>query len=521
MIKMKLWSRLALTLKFTIFSFVLFGCATSEEPKGIFALSDSYLYQDEEIAGNLQEEEYFAEDDISMISAATESAPEHNRSGKTNKLYGSANVDKSYKKGQKVYFLYGAEHLKLDNYYFDIPVVYNSAVKKWINYFLSRGKRYFVRYSERSGRYAPILGKILEDHGVPRDLIFLAMAESGFHNNAKSWAKAVGPWQFMPYTGKKFGLEIDWFLDERRDPIKATVAAARYLKTLHKIFGAWELAIAGYNAGEGKVGRAIKRYKTENFWELTKGRYLKPETKNYVPKIMALAIIGKNLHNFGFDKIDFHAPLDFDEVDLPGNTDLIKLAEQMEVPYEEIRKYNPEILRWMIPPNVSTYKLRLPVGLKKKFNSCCADKDLIASDYQYYKVKTGGPLRTVARKYKLKSKVLAQLNHVSVNKKYKRGDLVKLPFRKLQSVRDPMYADLYERPRRRVRKRRRYRSRIRLGMKRGRKISSPSQYYRVKKGDTLWNVARKNGVSLNTLIRNNSNILSSRQIRSGDRLVIK
>ncbi len=144
----------------------------------------------------------------------------------------------------------------------------------------------------------------MADNGLPRDLIYLAMAESGFQNHARSWAKAVGPWQFMPYTGRKFGLNIDWYVDERRDPLKASIAAANYLKTLHNLFGSWELAAAGYNAGEGKIARAIRMYHSKDFWRLTQGRYLRPETKNYVPKIMALAIIGKNLDVFGFNETD-------------------------------------------------------------------------------------------------------------------------------------------------------------------------------------------------------------------------
>src|SRR5690606_20193905 len=135
---------------------------------------------------------------------------------------------------------YGAEHLNLENYYFDIPVVYNDEVKKWIKYFQGRGRAYFERYSARAGRYAPIMSKILDELGMPKDLIFLAMAESGFQNKAKSWARAVGPWQFMPFTGKRYGLKIDWYVDERQDPIKSTIAAAKYLAKLYADFGSWE-----------------------------------------------------------------------------------------------------------------------------------------------------------------------------------------------------------------------------------------------------------------------------------------
>jgi len=439
------------------------------------------------------------------------------------RIIGSANIVKGQQYRGKTYFLYGAEHLNLENSYFDIPVVYNAAVKKWMNYFLTRGRGFFERYSARAGRYAPILGKILEDHGLPRDLIFLAMAESGFTNSAKSWARAVGPWQFMPYTGKRYGLKIDWYLDERRDPIKATIAASKYLTKLYNDFGSWELASAAYNAGEGKMSRAIRRYKTENFWRLRRGRYLKPETKNYVPKIMALAIIGKNLKTFGFEDLDFHEPLDFEEVTVPGNTDLVTLASKMNVSFEEIQRLNPEILRWFTPPNVKDYTLRIPVAAKVTWENCCSKEDFTATAFMKYKIKgRRSDLKDVARKFKIKKPyVLTKLNAISYKKRLKRGDTVLLPFREGQNIKANMYADLYERPRRSVRRRRSYRKRIRLAKRRGRRITNPKGFYVVKKGDSLWTVARKNGISLDSLIVSNLSIIKRRMIRAGDRLVVK
>ena len=280
------------------------------------------------------------------------------------RIMGSASIKKPEEHNRKTYFLYGAEHLKLDNYYFDIPVVYNAKVKRWIDYFLNRGRGFFERYGGRAGRYAPLMGNILEENGLPRDLIFLAMAESGFQNKAKSWAKAVGPWQFMSFTGRRYGLHIDWYKDERRDPIKATLAAGKYLKKLYGDFGSWELAAAAYNAGEGKVSRAINRYGTENFWNLSRGRYLKRETKNYVPKIMALAILGKNLRSFGFEDIDFHDPLDFEEIEVGPMTDLYRVGEVLDVDFQELQRLNPEVLRWYTPPADKTYTLRIPIGSK-------------------------------------------------------------------------------------------------------------------------------------------------------------
>ena len=445
----------------------------------------------------------------------------------THHIVGSSGISRPLNHHRKTHFLYGAEHLKLDNYYFDIPIVYNAKVRKWMHYFLNRGRDFFERYGARAGRYAPLMGKILEDHGLPRDLIFLAMAESGFQNKAKSWAKAVGPWQFMPHTGRVYGLEINWYKDERRDPIKATIAAAKYLKKLYKDFGSWELAAAGYNAGEGKVSRAINRYRTENFWNLSRGRYLRRETKNYVPKIMALAIIGKNLRAFGFKDINFHEPLDFEEIEIEGMSDLFQIAEVLDMDFKELQRLNPEILRWFTPPNES-YKLRVPVGAKVVWNKCCRKEadNFVAKDFMEYQVRGKRTrLSHIARKFRIKRRfidVLSLLNpEFSVNSRLKKGQTVLLPFKKGQNLRNNMYADLYERPRRSVLRRRRYGRRIRLAMRRGQKIKSPKEYYTVKRGDSLWTVARKHRLSLDTLIVSNLKIVRKRRIRAGDRLIIR
>ncbi len=423
----------------------------------------------------------------------------------------------------KTYFLYGAEHLNLKNYYFDFPVVYNDAVKKWMNYFLSRGRKFFESYSKRAGRYAPLLSTILEKHGLPKDLIFLAMAESGFQNNAKSYASAVGPWQFMSYTGKKFGLEINWFIDERRDPIKSTHAAAKYLKFLYDDFGSWELAAAAYNAGEGKVGRAISRYNTENFWDLRKGRYLKAETKNYVPKIMALAIIGKNLETFGFGDIDFHEPLDFDEIEIPSKTDIVALSEKLGVEFDEIKYLNPEILTWITPPDGRLYMLRIPVGYKKVFDDCCNSEEYIAKNFEFHTVgKKGQNLKYVAQKYKIRPEVLFDLNDLDKTRPLKEGTEICLPFRKGDDPKDQLYSSVYPSlPRKSALRRARSKERIMKALSSGRKIINPTKYYTVKKGDTLWAVARKTGTNLDTLIASNINLVQGRPIRAGDRLAIQ
>ena len=442
---------------------------------------------------------------------------------KHDNVKGAAYVDDKTDHYRKTYFLYGAEHLKLENSYFDIPVVYNAAVKKWMDYFLTKGRASFKRYASRSGRYAPLLGKILEREGLPRDLVFLAMAESGFHNKAKSWAKAVGPWQFMSYTGRKFGLHIDWYVDERRDPFKATLAATKYLKKLYDDFGSWELAAAAYNAGEGKVQRAIRRYNTENFWQMRRGRYLKGETRNYVPKIMALAILGKNLKTFGFDDVEFGQRLDFETVEVAGGVDIMALSEKLEVSFEEIHRLNPEILRWFTPPHHETYSLRVPVGAKGRYEKCCESESFQAVAFQEYKIQgRGTTLRDIARRFRIKKpEVLEWLNKAPSSRvRLAKGQTVLLPFRRGQSRRASMYADLYERPRRSVLRRREYRKQVRYALRRGKKITNPSKYYVVERGDSLWSVAKKTGQSMYTIIASNMNIIKHRMIRRGDRLVV-
>ncbi|MEH0860483.1 lytic transglycosylase domain-containing protein [Halobacteriovorax sp. DPLXC-1] len=498
---------------------LLFSCISTEKdvpsPKEI---TESFSTEDENLDGA-----DFSEEKIIARTA------KHGAEFSSDQIVGSAVIEHPANHEIKTYFLYGAEHLNLENNYFDIPVVYNAAVKKWIKYFTGRGRGFFQRYSGRAGRYAPILSKVLKDNGLPQDLIFLAMAESGFQTKAKSWAKAVGPWQFMPYTGRRYGLEVNWYVDERRDPIKSSIAASKYLKKLYKQFGSWELAAASYNAGEGKMGRAIRRYRTKNFWKIRRGRYLKPETKNYVPKIMALAIIGKNLKSFGFEEIDWHEPLDFQEIQVPGGADLFKIAKDLNVEFDDLHYLNPEIQRWFTPPTHETYTLRVPVGKRDAWADCCSAKkeEYIASQEVFQKYRVRGRktrLDDVARKFKIKDKkVLTWLNdnYKSHRSRVPRGTYVTLPFRIGQSKKDNMYADLYDKPRKSVIRKRKYRNRIRVAKRRGKKISNPSQFYTVKRGDSLWSVSRKTGVSLDTLIVSNLKIIKKRQIRAGDRLVIR
>lgn len=415
-----------------------------------------------------------------------------------------------------------ARELNLKNTKFDFPVTWNKQTAMWVKFFTGKGRRHFINYTQRAGRYAPVLSKIMADNGLPRDLIYLAMAESGFQNHARSWAKAVGPWQFMPATGKKFGLNIDWYVDERRDPLKATIAAANYLKTLHGLFGSWELAAAGYNAGEGKIGRAIRMYKTKDFWNLTKGRYLRPETKNYVPKIMALAIIGKNLDVFGFsDEVKFQQALDYEEIMVKGNADLYEVAEALQLDFEELKRYNPEIVRWQIPPYLENYPLRVPVGAKEEWETYKDKDSVVADSYKTYVTNGASSIQHISRKFKVPEDVLEELNPDISKGKLAPNTVVYLPFREDHSLRDGLYADIYEKSSKKVRRARSHDRMIASYAKKGKLIKNPSVFYTVKRGDTLWRVAQRTGVPMSTIIRTNRHIIKRRQILPGDKLAIR
>lgn len=190
--------------------------------------------------------------------------------------------------------------VKLKNSQFDIPITINSRVEYWIDYFCGRGRGYFGKYLERSEFFIPYIVPLLKQNGMPEDLVYLAMIESGFNNLARSRARAVGPWQFISATGKRYGLMVNWWVDERRDIEKSTLSAVQYLKDLYNIFQSWELAAASYNAGEAKVARAVRRFGSKDFWVISKHRFLRQETRDYVPKMIAAAIISKNRSQFGF-----------------------------------------------------------------------------------------------------------------------------------------------------------------------------------------------------------------------------
>lgn len=296
---------------------------------------------------------------------------------------------------------------------YDFPVTMNKHVEFYLDFFQTKQRKTFTRWLERSGRYVPMIQKELQEAGMPLDLAYLPMIESGFSLTAYSRARAVGPWQFIRATGRNYGLTVNSYIDERRNPEKATKAAIAYLSDLYNEFGSWHLAVAGYNAGEGKIRRAIKRYKTDNFWELAKKRYLKLETKRYVPKLIAAIIIAKNPEKYGFTDINYQEPLSYETVGVPRWTSLRAVAIACNVEFEELHNLNRELRRRLTPPNYSTFPLKVPVGKKVLVaENLPRVQPIIKTKYKQHVVKPGETITKICRRYNLNKTTLLKANNL-------------------------------------------------------------------------------------------------------------
>jgi len=255
-----------------------------------------------------------------------------------------------------------------DRPYFDLPVTYNSKVKKWIKYFQGKGEHWFKKWLSRSHRYLPGVKKYFKAKGLPQDLAYLAMIESGFSSSAVSPASAVGYWQFIKPTANRYGLRTNWWLDERRNINKSTAAAAAYLSTLYKMFNSWYLTAAAYNMGEGRTQRLIKKYKTSNFWRLSKQKDFPRETREYIPKLIAAMLIAKAPKIYGFRKIKPLAPQSYEYFFVPGGADLVNIARYVGLKKHRLTQLNPELTKGFVPTFVKNHKIRIPKGYSSKIS---------------------------------------------------------------------------------------------------------------------------------------------------------
>lgn len=319
---------------------------------------------------------------------------------------------------------------------YNVPIIQSPKVENHLRYFHTRIRGHFEQWLSRLQHYRPLVESIFAEFNLPTDLVFLSLVESGFNPHAYSRARATGPWQFMKGTGKLYGLRVNQYVDERRDPIKSTVAAARYLRDLYDLFGTWPLAMAAYNAGEGKVMRALERSHADSFDEIARTRHLRRETKEYVPRFMAATIIAKNPEQYGFDQDDEPVPHQFEEVMVTRPLALREIARAAGLTLQELKRLNPELRREVTPPDVRHYLLKVPVGTSQAVDQAVqtlpawraplfTPEKIDARPVKpgWYRVRSGDSLFTVAKRFRLSVQELKAQNRMTTNR-IRPGDLL-------------------------------------------------------------------------------------------------
>jgi membrane-bound lytic murein transglycosylase D len=387
---------------------------------------------------------------------------------------------------------------------YDIPVELNDAVVAYIRFFQTDTREHFGRWLARSSRFIPMMREVLEKNGLPLDLVYLSMIESGFNAYAYSFARAAGLWQFVVGTSRRYGLVTDFWVDERRDPYKATVAAAKYLKDLQDRFhGDWYLAWAGYNAGEGKVNRAIRREKTTDFWRMMgKGRTLRAETKHYVPKLIAAALVAKHPERFGFH-VEYEQAWEFEEAPVPDSTDLHAIAKAAGITFEQLHDLNPELRRFCTPPGGWT--IRLPRGTREKFlaeYSRLEPADRLS--FVEHRVERGEPISKIARAYGVTEAAILRTNGIKSYRQIKVGRVLVIPTAASRGLLAGKQLEEKRRPQARpaapVSAQALARARV------------AGALYTVRPGDSLWTIAAKFATTVDKLKRLNG--LNGRRARS-------
>jgi Soluble lytic murein transglycosylase and related regulatory proteins (some contain LysM/invasin domains) len=310
---------------------------------------------------------------------------------------------------------------------YNVPIVLDPSVQGHIRFFNVSIRNRFEQWLIRLSHYRPLVDSIFSEFNLPSDLIYLSLVESGFNPHAYSRARATGPWQFMKGTAKVYGLRVDSYVDERRDPIKSTVAAARYLRDLYDLFGTWPLAMAAYNAGEGKVMRALHTAQAESFSDIAKTRLIRRETKEYVPRFMAATIIAKNPDRYGFPQNEVQ-PHQFEEVVVKRPIHFKAIANVTGIPYQALKVLNPELRRDATPPDDAEYLLKVPVGTRGKVEQLLDRAPthkftpLLTKVRQaknepdsghWYRVRVGDSLDKIAKRFNVSVKTLKTNNNLT------------------------------------------------------------------------------------------------------------
>jgi len=296
---------------------------------------------------------------------------------------------------------------------FSKAVIENPRVRYFVNYFSRSGKRHFEKILARSGKYLPMISRVLREEGLPNELAYLALIESGFVTNATSIHGAAGLWQFVPATARKYGLRIDGWIDERRDPVKSTHAAAAYLKDLHDYFGRWYIATAAYNGGQGAVDRAMQNSKTKDFSSLAENVKLREETRNFVPKFVAVTLIATDPQKYGFESVRYESPLEYEEIEIDAPVKLEVLARTAGTDIASLRELNPALLRNTTPPGEKSFAVKIPAGTGTAFAKATQpqkEKSSERAQVVTHEVKKGETLFSIAKRYGQEVRALMEFN---------------------------------------------------------------------------------------------------------------
>ena len=395
----------------------------------------------------------------------------------------------------------------------EIQPQFNSDVYRYIDFFTGAGRSQFERWLKRSGRYMELFREVLHKEGLPPDLVHLVFVESGFNINARSVSAAVGPWQLLAGTARMFGLSVNRWVDERKDPEKSSVAAARYLKHLYSVFGDWPLALASYNAGEGTVLRAIQKQGTSNYWDLKLPR----QTEDYVPQFMAVLAITHDPGKYGFDSVPLDDPMEFDQIAFKGAVDMHSIAKLAGCTDEELKQLNPAVLHTHVAGDDGVTTVRVPPGkgevlMEKLGGGASLPAVSLALEH---KVKSGETLLGIANHYKVSARRLALENGIGRRRPLRRGMVLTVPASlssrapRILDASDPRASTAYVPPRT-------FKLPISIT---GNSTADGRSKWTVRRGQTLSTIADSSHVEVAEIMRWNH--LTSTRLTPGQRLKLR
>jgi membrane-bound lytic murein transglycosylase D len=397
----------------------------------------------------------------------------------------------------------------IDHTTYDIPIVINEPVLRVLAAFQEKFAGVISRGLSRSGRFMPMIHRIFTEEGIPKDLAQVALIESSFLTNAHSSMRAHGIWQFMPRTGRQYGLSANAIVDERSDPEKSTRAAAKHLSYLYELFGDWYLAMAAYNAGEGKILRAMQRTGARDFWQLAATGAIRPQTVNYVPAVIAATLIAHNPEHYGIP-VEYETELEYETVHIDRPVQLKHLADSEEIDLDELKRLNPELKAAVTPRQPEGYPLKIPVGSRAALLLAYADAPTAKfRTERRHVVRKGDTLAKIARRYRVSVASLANANNLSRKAKLSRGRTLAIPGRMVVQTASS----------RKTRTKSSSRTTVTQASKRKAPPVKRAKSYRVSRGDTLYRIALIHGTTVAKLLAVNS-LPATATIRPGDRIKI-